>query len=126
MPGVVEISTIQTTTDQLGNSSQTAALGTGFVIDNKGDILTNQHVIGSSSSINVQFQNGTSVSAKLVGQDPSSDLAVIHVNVPASQLHPLPLGNAGHGEDRPAGAGDRHPVRVHRVGQRRHRVGARA
>ncbi len=94
MPGVVEISTIQTTTDQLGNPSQTAALGTGFVIDAKGDILTNQHVVGGSSSINVQFNNGTSVSAKLVGQDPSSDLAVIHVSVPASQLHPLRLGNA--------------------------------
>ena len=55
MPGVVEISAIQTTTDQLGNPSQTAALGTGFVIDTKGDILTNQHVVGGSSSINVQF-----------------------------------------------------------------------
>jgi len=94
MPGVVEISAIQTTTDQLGNPSQTAALGTGFVIDTKGDILTNQHVVGGSSSINVQFNNGTSVSAKIVGQDPSSDLAVIHVSVPASQLHPLRLGNA--------------------------------
>jgi S1-C subfamily serine protease len=94
MPGVVEISSIQTTTDQLGNSSQTAALGTGFVINTKGDILTNQHVIGGASSINVQFQNGTSVTAKLVGKDPSSDLAVIHVNVAASQLHPLPLGDA--------------------------------
>jgi S1-C subfamily serine protease len=95
MPGVVEISSVQTATDQLGNSSQTAALGTGFVIDTHGDILTNQHVIGGSSSINVQFQNGTSVTAKLVGQDPSSDIAVIHVNVASSQLHPLALGNAG-------------------------------
>ncbi len=94
MPGVVEISTVQTTTDQLGNSSQTAALGTGFAIDTHGDILTNQHVIGGARSINVQFQSGASVSAKLVGQDPSSDLAVIHVNVAASQLHPLTLGNA--------------------------------
>lgn len=95
MPGVVEISAMKTTTDQLGNSSQTAALGTGFVIDTHGDILTNQHVIGGSSSLNVQFQSGTSVSAKLVGQDPSSDIAVIHVNVASSQLHPLTLGNAG-------------------------------
>src|SRR5450631_1361543 len=94
MPGVVEISTVQTTTDQLGNSSQTAALGTGFAIDTHGDILTNQHVIGGAKSINVQFQSGASVSAKLVGQDPSSDLAIIHVNVAASQLHPLTLGNA--------------------------------
>ncbi len=94
MPGVVEISTIQNTTDQLGNSSQTAALGTGFVIDTKGDILTNQHVVGGSTSINVQFEDGTSVSAKIVGQDPSTDLAVIHVNVARSQLHPLTLGNA--------------------------------
>jgi S1-C subfamily serine protease len=94
MPGIVEISTVQTQTDPLGSSSQTAALGTGFVIDGHGDILTNQHVIGGASSINVQFPSGASVSAKLVGQDPSSDLAVIRVGVASSQLHPLALGNA--------------------------------
>jgi S1-C subfamily serine protease len=94
MPGVVEISTEQTAANPLGGSGKTAALGTGFVIDAKGDILTNEHVVGNSSTINVQFPNGTSTSAKLVGSDPSSDLAVIHVNLAASQLHPLPLGNA--------------------------------
>lgn len=94
MPGVVEISTEQTAADPLGGSGKTAALGTGFVIDTKGDILTNEHVIGNSATINVQFPNGTSTSAKLVGADPSTDLAVIHVSVAASQLHPLPLGNA--------------------------------
>lgn len=94
MPGVVEISTVQSASDPLGGSGKTAALGTGFVIDTKGDILTNEHVVGTSSTINVQFPNGTSTSAKLVGADPSTDLAVIRVSVPTSQLHPLPLGNA--------------------------------
>ena len=94
MPGIVEISTEQAAPNPLGGSSRTAALGTGFVIDTKGDILTNEHVIGNSPTINVQFPNGVSTTARLVGADPSTDLAVIHVNVAAVQLHPLPLGNA--------------------------------
>jgi S1-C subfamily serine protease len=95
MPGVVEISTEQTTTSQLGNPSPQAALGTGFVITSAGDILTNEHVVGNSKTINVQFPDGTSTAGTLVGADPSSDLAVIHVRVPQSKLHPLPFGNAG-------------------------------
>lgn len=94
MPGVVEISTTQNGTDQFGNPSQSAALGTGFVIDTNGDIVTNQHVIAGATSINVQFKDGTSVSGTVLGQDPSTDLAVIHVTVAASELHPLPLGEA--------------------------------
>jgi S1-C subfamily serine protease len=95
MPGVVEISTEQTSTDQQGNATPQAALGTGFVITSGGDILTNEHVVGNAKTINVQFSDGTSTSATVVGADPSSDLAVIHVNVARSKLHPLPLGNAG-------------------------------
>jgi 2-alkenal reductase len=94
MPGVVEISTIQKTTDQLGNPTQAAALGTGFVINNSGDIVTNQHVISGALSINVQFSDGTSVSGKVIGQDPSSDLALVHVHVASSELHPLTIGRA--------------------------------
>lgn len=94
MPGVVEISDIQNTANGLGGSEQEAALGTGFVINTRGDIVTNEHVISGATSINVQFQDGTSASAKVVGQDPSTDLAVIHVSVPVSQLHPLTIGRA--------------------------------
>ncbi len=94
MPGVVEISTIQNTTNTLGNPEQEAALGTGFVINDSGDIVTNQHVIGGATSINVQFSDGTSVTGKVIGQDPTTDLAVVHVHVAASELHPLTIGRA--------------------------------
>ncbi len=94
MPGVVEISTTQNGTDQFGNPTQSAALGTGFVIDTNGDIVTNQHVVAKATSINVQFKDGTSVSGTVLGEDPSTDLAVIHVKVAAQALHPLPLGQA--------------------------------
>jgi putative serine protease PepD len=70
------------------------AEGTGFVIDTKGDILTAEHVVDNASSIKVQFQDGTTADATLVGTDKSTDTGVIHVDVPASKLHPLTLGNS--------------------------------
>ena len=73
---------------------QTSAQGSGFVFDRKGDIVTNQHVIAGASTISVSFWNGTERPAKLVGNDPSTDLAVIHVDAPASLLHPLALANS--------------------------------
>jgi S1-C subfamily serine protease len=94
MPAIVEISTIENTTNSSGQAQQVAALGTGFVIDRSGDILTNQHVISAASSINVQFEDGTSVTGKVIGQDPSSDLAVVRVHAAAAELHPLTLGRA--------------------------------
>ena len=94
IPGVVQISTVQAVTDQFGNSTQQAAIGTGFVIDTKGDILTNQHVISGATSIDVQFKDGASFLGKVIGKDPSSDLAVVHVNAPSSALHPLTIGHA--------------------------------
>ena len=70
------------------------AEGSGFVIDNRGDIVTNQHVVNGGGSIQVQFSNGRKASAHLVGQDRSSDIAVIRVSVPASQLQPLTFGDS--------------------------------
>jgi S1-C subfamily serine protease len=70
------------------------AEGTGFVIDTKGDILTAEHVVTGANSIKVAFEDGTTVPATLVGTDTSTDSAVIHVNVDASKLHPLALGNS--------------------------------
>jgi putative serine protease PepD len=70
------------------------AEGTGFVIDTKGDILTAEHVVDNASSIKVQFQDGSTATATLVGTDKSTDTAVIHVDVSASKLHPLTLGNS--------------------------------
>ena len=56
------------------------ALGSGFVWDTQGDIVTNNHVIDGATSITVTFYDGTTVDASLVGADADSDLAVIKVN----------------------------------------------
>jgi S1-C subfamily serine protease len=99
-PGVVEIDVSGTAGGQNsfpfggGGSQQTSAEGTGFVLDSDGNIATNQHVASAGSSITVKFSDGSTYKATLVGQDPSSDLAVVHVDAPAGELHPLSLGNS--------------------------------
>jgi putative serine protease PepD len=65
------------------------SLGSGFVIDRKGDIVTNDHVVAGASGIRVGFGGGSTYPAKVVGADPGSDLAVVHVVAPSSALHPL-------------------------------------
>jgi putative serine protease PepD len=78
-----------------GSSTQkTEGEGAGVVYDTKGDILTDEHVVAGATSVKVNFQNGHSYSAKVLGTDPSTDVAVIHVNAPTSELHPIPLGNS--------------------------------
>jgi putative serine protease PepD len=90
VPGVVTI------TDSISNARGQAGQGTGsgIVVDTKGDILTNQHVIAGASQIQVTFSDGSTVAATLVGSDTAADLAVVHVNVAASSLHPVSLGNS--------------------------------
>jgi serine protease Do len=70
------------------------ALGSGFVWDTAGHIVTNNHVVAGAQNISVTFSDGTIVSAKVVGTDPSSDLAVLQVNVPAANLHPVTLADS--------------------------------
>jgi S1-C subfamily serine protease len=93
-PGVTVITA--TTTKQVAGSLFTPpstekeqSLGSGFVIDTKGDIVTNDHVVAGASGIRVGFGSGSTYPAKVVGADPGSDLAVVHVNAPSSALHPL-------------------------------------
>ncbi len=71
-----------------------SALGSGFVWDQKGDIVTNNHVVNGADKIEVTFSDGTIVPATLVGADPDSDLAVIKVDVQASQLHPVQMADS--------------------------------
>ena len=71
-----------------------SALGSGFIWDTNGDIVTNNHVVSGADTIEVTFSDGTIVPATLVGADPDSDLAVIKVNVPASKLHPVQLADS--------------------------------
>jgi putative serine protease PepD len=68
------------------------AEGSGFVYDSSGHIVTNDHVVNTARSISVKFWNGKTYDAQLVGNDSSTDLAVIKVEAPDSQLHPLTLG----------------------------------
>ena len=103
-PGVVLItatSNVSTNTGPLfGNpfgtpqQEQQRALGSGFVIDKAGYIITNYHVVQGAKSIQVAFSNNTTIKASLVGSDPSTDIAVLKVNTPSSALTPLTLGNS--------------------------------
>lgn len=68
--------------------------GSGFVYDSGGHVITNQHVISGASSLAVKLWNGKSYDAQVVGSDPSTDLAVLKINAPASQLFPLTLGDS--------------------------------
>jgi S1-C subfamily serine protease len=70
------------------------ALGSGFVWDKDGHIVTNNHVVDGASKVSVTFYDGTIVPATVVGTDPDSDLAVIKVDVPADQLQPVTLGDS--------------------------------
>ncbi len=84
-PGIVAI---QVLTDSGGS------LGTGFVYDAQGYIITNQHVVEGQKKIEVDFTSGFKAFATLVGTDLDSDLAIIKVDAPAEELHPLALGDS--------------------------------
>ena len=88
-PGVV---TISTEARRFGRPGQ--GIGSGVVVDNTGDIVTNEHVIANAQQITVTFSDGSAVSGTIVSHDPTDDLAVVRVSVPASKLHPIPLGNS--------------------------------
>jgi putative serine protease PepD len=95
-PSVVElvVETASSNSPFPGSNNNATAEGTGFVYDSKGDIVTNEHVIDGATSINVRFQDGSSYKGTLVGKDSSTDVAIVHVNAPASKLHPVTLADS--------------------------------
>ena len=92
---VVEIHASTSGSDAFGNDRQGQATGSGFVIDEQGHIVTNQHVVSGSESVTVEFTDGSEVNAEVVGTDPSTDIAVLDVNRPAAQLTPLSFASEG-------------------------------
>ncbi len=84
-PGVVAIKTV---------GAQAGSLGSGFVFDDEGHIITNYHVVEGSTQLEVDFTSGFKVYGTVVGTDLDSDLAVIKVDAPAEELHPLTLGDS--------------------------------
>jgi len=78
----------------LPQEQESTATGSGFVIDDEGHILTNAHVVQGASKIEVKIgDSDRHVDAKLVGSDPSTDVAVVEVDVDSDELHPLELGD---------------------------------
>ncbi len=77
-----------------GGTQETQGEGAGVVYDKSGDILTDEHVVDNATQVTVKFQDGRTAGAKVVGTDPSTDVAVIRVNVPSSELQPVPLADS--------------------------------
>jgi 2-alkenal reductase len=69
-------------------------LGSGFVIDREGHIITNFHVVEGVDELEVDFPSGFKTRGEVIGSDTDSDLAVIKVDAPPEELHPLPLGDS--------------------------------
>jgi S1-C subfamily serine protease len=97
--GVAFISARGVTSDEsspFGVPQEGTATGSGFVVDDQGDILTNAHVVEGADSVEVSFdENGSSVPAEVKGIDTSSDLAVLKVDPSdVKNLTPVPLGDS--------------------------------
>jgi 2-alkenal reductase len=107
-PSVVSIQAVQTlegfqhpalpegvpTPELPGGPFQQTGEGSGFVVDTQGHIVTNNHVVADTTALRVTFFDGTTVPATIVGTDPDSDLAVIHVDVPPESLRPIMWGDS--------------------------------
>ncbi|MBA2462991.1 MAG: trypsin-like peptidase domain-containing protein [Actinobacteria bacterium] len=95
--GVVEITVTMSASasDPFGpGGGEQQAQGSGFVYDKEGHVVTNQHVVAGAETASVTFSNGETYDATVVGTDPSTDLAVLKVDAPASLLTPLELGSS--------------------------------
>jgi S1-C subfamily serine protease len=94
-PSVVSINVIAnhqpTSTSEGGTVYGT---GSGFVVDTEGHIVTNNHVVAGATDIEVNFFDGTIVRGEVIGEDPDSDLAVVKVDLPAEQLHPVTFADS--------------------------------
>lgn len=85
-PGVVSV--------DVASSEMGPGGGSGFVVDEEGHIVTNQHVVEGAEGVSVRFASGAREPAEVVGEDPSTDVAVIKVDAPRSVLKPLTFGDS--------------------------------
>lgn len=81
LPGVVAIRTQN-------------SLGSGFMFDSEGHVVTNQHVVEGASEVEVAFSSGFKAHGTVIGFDRDADVAVIKVDAPADQIHPLAIGDS--------------------------------
>jgi S1-C subfamily serine protease len=88
-PGVVRVNVQRGETEEVRGG-----VGSGFVFDKKGHIITNAHVVKDANKVVVTFLDGRSYNAEIIGTDEYTDLAVIKVNADLALLHPLLIGDS--------------------------------
>ena len=92
--GVVNITSTAMQLDFFFNAFPTQGSGSGSIIDTKGHILTNHHVVADAQKLEVTLADGSKWPAKLVGSDPDNDLAVIKIEAPKEKLKVIPMGDS--------------------------------
>lgn len=92
--GVVNITSTAIQMDFFFNAFPTQGSGSGSMIDLKGHILTNHHVVANAQKLEVTLADGSKWPAKLVGSDPDNDLAVIKIEAPRDKLKVIPMGDS--------------------------------
>ena len=90
-PSVVQVSNLAGT--QRSSQVVPQGLGSGFVWDTRGDIVTNDHVVEGATQLQVTFADGTTLDAQLIGTDPNGDVAVVRVDPKSATLVPVELGD---------------------------------
>ena len=93
-PSVVNITSVSVVYDMFMQPIPQEGSGSGFVYDAEGHIITNFHVVEGADQLMVTLANGQEFEAELVGQDPTNDLAVIHIRAGGDLPAPLPLGDS--------------------------------
>ncbi len=92
-PGVVQIAS-EVVSDSFFGEQRGEALGSGFVIDKQGHVVTNYHVVQNASEVYVNFSRDDRLEAEIIGVDPSTDLALLKVDAHERALTPLTLGDS--------------------------------
>lgn len=93
-PSVVYIFTEQAQRSVFGRETVGRGTGSGFIWDQAGHVITNNHVIASADRVFVRFDSGDTVPATIIGRSPDHDLAVLRVSVSAASLRPIPVGSS--------------------------------
>jgi len=89
-----EESVVKINVERIGSATDTGGVGSGFVYDNLGHIITNAHVVDGASKATVTFLDGSQYSAEIIGEDKFTDIAVIKVSEKPRLLHPLQIGDS--------------------------------